>query len=318
MTTATNIPMAEMADFFGGPSPEGRLASALFGDRAYGTSTIKRTRRTKNDMEDLRRQILTVAGESKPTTARFIFYRCAALGVVAKTAAGYRTVQREVSLLRERGDMPFAWIADNTRWVRKPHTHDDLQAFLDEAARVYRRDLWSRSLDYVEIWCESDSVAGVLMAVTSEFDVPLMVLRGYSSSTFAYNAAKHIEADGRPAFLYYFGDHDPSGVDIERSLQESLHRYAPKADITFERVAVTAEDIEEMDLPGSIKKTTDTRSKNFNGQAVEVESVPVEILRRWCREVIEQHVDHHQLSVLRVAEASERSVLLRLADEVAS
>lgn len=269
-------------------------------------------------MESLRGQILTVARESKPTTARFIFYRCAALGVVAKTAAGYRTVQREVSLLRERGEMPFSWIADNTRWVRKPHTHDDLQAFLDEAARIYRRDLWSRSPDYVEVWCESDSVAGVLMAVTSEFDVPLMVLRGYSSSTFAYNAAKHIDADDRPAYLYYFGDHDPSGVDIERSLQESLRRYAPEADITFERVAVTAEDIELMNLPGSIKKTTDTRSKKFVGQAVEVESIPVEILRRWCREVIEQHVDQHQLEVLRVAEASERSILLRLAGGVAS
>lgn len=97
---------------------------------------------------------------------------------------------------------------------------------------------------------------------------------------------------------------------------ESLRRYAPNADVTFERVAVTADDIETMGLPGSIKKATDTRSKNFVGRAVEIESVPVEILRGWCREVIEQHVDQHELDVLRVAEESERSILWQLAGSV--
>ena len=64
---------------------------------------------------------------------------------------------------------------------------------------------------------------------------------------------------------YYFGDHDPSGVDIERSLQESLHRYAPAADITFDRVAVTAEDIEVMDLPGTTLNTSAFRMGTLVG-----------------------------------------------------
>jgi len=264
-------------------------------------------------MDRLREALHGIAKESQPTTARFIFYRAAALQIVPKTSAGYRAVQREIGLMRERTEMPFSWIADNTRWQRKPDTYNDLESFLAEAARLYRRDLWNHSPAYVEVWCESDSVAGVLMPVTYEFDVPLMVVRGYSSKTFAYNAAKAIEADGRPAFLYYFGDYDPSGLDIERSLRESLSRYAPTADITFDRVAVTGDDITAMDLPGSIKKATDTRSKTFVGKAVEIESIPANILRAWCRRVIEGHVDHQALEVLRVAEESERSILGRLA-----
>ena len=282
-----------------------------------GPSTTKRARRTQADMEKLRQELYGIAQESNPTTARFTFYRASALQIVPKTTAGYRAVQRELALMRERGDLPFSWIADNTRWQRKPETHNDLESFLAESARLYRRDLWNHSDVYVEIWCESDSVAGVLTPVTYEFDVPLMVVRGYSSMTFAHNAAKHIERDGRPAFLYYFGDHDPSGLDIERSLKESLGRYAPEAEINLSRVAVTAEDIMELDLPGSIKKATDTRSRNFIGKAVEIESVPVETLRTWCRNVIEQHVDRHQLEVLRVAEQSERSILGRLAGRTA-
>lgn len=284
---------------------------------AYGSRTTKRGRRTQAEMETLREAIYDIAAESKPTTARFIFYRAAALQIVPKTSAGYRAVQREIALMRERHEMPFSWIADNTRWQRRPDTYTDLETFLAESARLYRRDLWAQSDRYIEIWCESDSVAGVLTEVTFEFDVPLMVVRGYSSKTFAYNAAKAIENDGRPAFLYYFGDYDPSGLDIERSLHESLIRYAPEAEITFARAAVTAEDIETMDLPGSIKKATDTRSKNFTGKAVEIESIPVETLRSWCRSLIEQHVDHRQLDVLRTAEQDERGILDRFRRAVA-
>lgn len=264
-------------------------------------------------MDDLRAQIHQIAEESWPTTARFIFYRATALGVAPKTVAGYRAVQRQVHLMREAGELPFEWIADNTRWMRKPDTYDDLESFLANAAATYRRALWSESDRYVEVWCESDSVAGVLVDITVEYDVPLMVVRGYSSSTFAYNAAKAIERDGRPAFLYYFGDHDPSGLDIERNLREKLHRYAPRADLDLHRVTVTQEDIDTLDLPGSIKKSTDTRSRKFVGKAVEIEAVPVDILRTWCRQVIEQHVDRHHLEILRVAEASERRILNRFA-----
>lgn len=269
-------------------------------------------------MEKMRDRIFEIASEANPTTSRFIFYVATTRGYVPKTAAGYRTVQRLVAQMRESGDLPFSWIADNTRWMRKPDTYDSLDAFLAEAARTYRRDLWAQSATYVEVWCESDSVAGVLGSITAEADVPLMVLRGYSSSSFAWSAAKQIERDGRPAVLYYFGDWDPSGVDIERDLREKLARYAPGADIELTRVAVTPEDIEELQLPGSIKKSTDSRSRKFQGEAVEVEAIPVGTLRSWCRAVIEQHVDRRHLEVLRVAEESERSLLTAWRAAVAS
>jgi hypothetical protein len=82
-------------------------------------------------------------------------------------------------------------------------------------------------------------------------------------------------------------------------------------------VAVTAEDIEILALPGSIKKATDTRSKGFAGMAVEIESIPTSTLREWCREVIEQHISERELELLRVAEESEREVLYALAGKSA-
>lgn len=56
-------------------------------------------------------------------------------------------------------------------------------------------------------------LAGVLMQETEIYDVPLMVSRGYSSLSFLHSAAEAIAANGKPAYIYHFGDLDPSGVD---------------------------------------------------------------------------------------------------------
>ncbi len=80
--------------------------------------------------------------------------------------------------MRRARELPFHWIADNTRWMRKPTTHDGLSDLLQDTAQLYRRSLWSNQSAYVEIWLEKDALSGVLYPITQEFDVPLMVTRG--------------------------------------------------------------------------------------------------------------------------------------------
>ena len=55
-----------------------------------------------------------------------------------------------------------------------------------------------------------------LSTVAQEWDVPLMVTRGYPSLSYLHSAAQTIrhmaeECDKRTV-LYYFGDYDPSGL----------------------------------------------------------------------------------------------------------
>ena len=96
--------------------------------------------------------------------------------------------------------------------MRKPDTHSSPEEALANTARTYRKALWDDQDAYVEIWCEKDALAGVLYKETAVWDVPLMVSRGFASLTFLAEAAEAIAAEGKPAYLYYFGDHDPSGV----------------------------------------------------------------------------------------------------------
>jgi hypothetical protein len=249
---------------------------------------------------------------------RQLFYLLTVLGAVEKEESGYRKAQRQLLAMRREGLLPYDWVSDNTRWMRKPTTYAGLGDFFDRAVRHYRQDLWVRSDVYVEVWCEKDALAGVLMPITSEFDVPLMVTRGYSSETFAYNAAEAMKETERPCFVYYCGDFDPSGWQMARNLEEKLMEFG--APVTFERLAVNPQQIQEWNLSVRPSKKSDTRCKAFfeefgEGTAsVELDAIHPDTLRGLVREAIERHVDHGQLAALKREEAAARESLQELAE----
>ena len=120
-----------------------------------------------------------------------------------------------------------------------------------------------------------------MIDVTDEYDVPLMVSRGYASLSFLHSAAENMEAEDRPCFIYHFGDFDPSGVNAAEKIDETLNELAPTAEIHFQRVAVTPEQIARLDLPTRPTKTTDTRSKSWGGgdESVELDAIEPDTLR---------------------------------------
>jgi hypothetical protein len=248
--------------------------------------------------------------DENPMTIRQLFYRMVTLGAIDKMEAEYKgTVVRLMGEMRRDGELPFSWIADNTRWMRKPDTFSSLEGYLRLSAETYRRAVWDNQDAYVEIWLEKDALAGVLIDVTEPWDVPLMVTRGYASLSYLHSAAEAIKAQRKPAFLYYFGDHDPSGLDINRAVEEGLRDFAPEAEISFERVAVTAEQIEALSLPTRPTKTTDSRSKGFEGGSVEVDAIPPDDLRRMVEVCITRHIDPRAYTQLMLQQRLERDTL---------
>ena len=248
-------------------------------------------------------------------TVRQVFYRMVSRGVVEKTEAQYKqTVCRLLGLMRREGVIPFGWIADSTRWMRKPKTYSGLEAALARTAETYRRAVWDNQRHYVEVWLEKDALAGVLYHETQSWDVPLMVTRGYPSLTYLYEAADAISDQGKPSYIYYFGDYDPSGVDITRAVEEGLREFAPEAEIYFERVAVTRQQIADWQLPTRPTKTTDSRSKNFEGESVEVDAIPPATLRELVSDCIMRHIGELEYSSLAATEKLERETMLRISE----
>jgi hypothetical protein len=281
----------------------------------YRPKSIKRNRRTKATMSGIRDHIRDILSKDNPQTVRQVFYALTVRGAIGKLEPEYHgTVVRLLTEMREAGDIPFGWIADNTRWQRKPTTYVGPGEFLHAGAKGYRRDLWAQNPVYVEVWIEKDALAGVLIEETDPYDVPLMVARGYSSVSFLHSSAKQIEARGKPAYIYHFGDLDPSGRDAARDIEAKLRRYAPHAEIHFECPAVTRAQADKWNLPTRPTKQTDSRAKKFDGTSVELDAIPGRRLRDLVRECIERHIDKHQIELLRVAEKSEREIITKWAE----
>ncbi|OWL97004.1 hypothetical protein B7435_26820 [Mycolicibacterium peregrinum] len=182
----------------------------------------------------------------------------------------------------------------------------------------YRRALWDDQNVHVEIWAEKDAIQSVVYPVTREFDVPLMVARGFSSESFLHETAQAIIADQKPAVIYQLGDHDPSGVAAWEHTRRRLAEFAPDVEFHFQRIAVTPDQIAEYQLPTRPTKQSDSRAANFKGDSVEVDALPSTALRTLVRSAIEQWLDPEVLRLTRIAEQSERDVLRRIAGDWAA
>ena len=191
----------------------------------YQASPIKRLRATKAVVEELRRALYDIVADMQPMTVRQVFYQATVKGIVEKTEAGYTKVQTDLVQMRKAGDLPYRWLADNTRWQRKPSSFDSVEEALQETARLYRKNLWASADSYVEVWLEKDALAGVIYTTTAGYDVPLMVARGYASLSFLHTAAEYINSLDVPTYIYHLGDYDPSVSMQEKKSRKRLERW---------------------------------------------------------------------------------------------
>jgi hypothetical protein len=277
----------------------------------YRTSPIKRDRRTKAEISQLKQALIDLLAEYHPMTVRQVFYQMTSRGYIPKSEHAYKgTICRLLADLRLERALPFGYIADNTRWMRKPKTFDSMEDSLRANQKTYRRSLWSHQSVYVEIWIEKDALAGVIFDVTERWDVPLMVTRGYASLLYLYEAAETYEAAKKPVYIYYLGDYDPSGVDINRSVEKRMREFAPSAEIHFERIAVTPTQIRLYQLPTRPTKQSDTRSRNFESDtSVELDAMQPQLLREMVEHYILKHVDNQEWANLQQIEKLERESL---------
>jgi hypothetical protein len=285
--------------------------------RTYRACPIKRPRRTRAAIDGIKQAILDVISDDPPMTVRQVFYQLVARGVIEKTERQYQqTVIRLMTDMRIADELPFEWVIDESRRRRITRTFESISNALECTAKFYRRSALKAADDYLEIWCEKDALSGLLWEVTSDYDVPLMVSRGMPSLTFLHGTAQeiaHAEESGKSTYIYQFGDWDPSGVLIPKSIEDRLEQMCEELRCEppyVERVALTKAHITEFNLPTRPTKRDGNRHANsFEGESVELDALPPRILREMVREVIGRHISPRMLSGIRAAEESERALL---------
>jgi hypothetical protein len=264
-------------------------------------------RRTQTELDGLKADIYQVASEENPMTIRHLFYRLVSVCGWVKTEQIYKgTLIRLLGIMRESGEIPFEWFVDSTRWMRKPRTHNSIDDLLDDCQRTYRRALWREQPVYCEVWTEKDAIASILATKTAEFDVPLMVCRGFSSKTFLYSTGQAIKAQGKPTHIFYLGDFDPSGLSISTVIERDLRKYSDDSEIHFKWLAVTERQIIDLNLPTRPTKTTDSRAKNFIGESVEIDAISAAELQVLVNNAIVDLIEPSAYWAVKQAEESER------------
>lgn len=250
-------------------------------------------------------------------TIRGLHYQLVGLGMT-NTQRHYKRVVASMGVARRNGRVSYSAFSDNDREVmgETKASETDLEDSIEKAKgqirawmKYYSKNRWENQPRYVEVFIEKKALQGVFGPICSRNDVALSPCKGYPSLTFLHDASERfVEARdrGQKPVIVYFGDYDPSGEDIPRSIGEVLERDFG-VEVEIDRRALMHAQVIEMNLPPAPAKDTDSRTANWDGIGqVELDAVKPEILREMASEAILNHFDEELYSELQETEEEER------------
>jgi len=239
--------------------------------KSSGIQVPRRPRSTKSQ------QLLDIAYEvareyyqqhGTPLTLRGLFYILVSKGVIPNTVSAYKRLSEVLAKARYEGEFPWYLLKDvtrrrihkevETRYPTSPLSPEDLKRILEEYINSYtdaRVNPWEdqryRVIVVVEKEALTDAVSNFIDEVWPYGVYQVRVIRGYDSATDVHELAKTIEdiPKNQTPVVLQFGDYDPSGEDIVRDFRERLKMLSKRQDIVFEKVAVTLDQIIELQLP---------------------------------------------------------------------
>jgi hypothetical protein len=204
----------------------------------------------------------TVAEASQPITGRGVGYKLFAAGLIPSMARSeMQRVYRLLKEARERGDIPWEWIVDETREFERVSTWDNPAEYARCVAQSYRRDFWNQQPVRCEVWSEKGTVRGVLQPVFDEYAIGFRVMHGFSGATTVHDVSQ--DDDDRELIVLYVGDLDPSGMFMsEVDLPKRLSEYGGDH-VTLKRIALTRAQVRRLPSFPATDKKKDPRFKWF-------------------------------------------------------
>jgi len=164
-------------------------------------------------------------GEGYRLTLRQLYYQLVSGDIIPNDDVVYKKMSSILDDLRYSGQIDWDAIEDRGRVPFLPYWAEGPADAMNDIIEQYRLNRMDDQDFSLEVWTEKDAISGILKRVTSEFHVRLVVNKGYSSSSAMHGAylrfAKMINA-GKKIKILYFGDHDASGLDMLRDIEERL------------------------------------------------------------------------------------------------
>jgi len=194
---------------------------------------------------------------------------------IKNATPNYKWLGDVVNEARLAGLLDWDIVEDRTRELKTIGHWDDPSDIVESAAKSFRTDKWADQDCRVEVWIEKDALLGVFQDIceAQDMDVPYLSCRGYTSQSEMWGAAMRFVRyldEGKSVHVYHFGDHDPSGIDMTRDIQDRIRMFVShhvseeEADrVTITRVALNMDQVEKYRPPNNPAKTTDSRSGDY-------------------------------------------------------
>lgn len=202
-------------------------------------------------------------------TLRQLYYQFVSRDVIPNNDREYKRLGNIISDARRAGLVDWSRIVDRTRFLRTESHWDNPQQIVESCAAQFNIDWWDRQRYRPEVWVEKDALIGVLEVVCKKWHIPYFSCRGYVSDSEMWSAAQrclcHCQNGQRPV-IYHLGDHDPSGIDMTRDIQDRMNLFTDGFLVQVNRIALLTEQIRKYAPPPNPAKMTDVRFQKYSDQ----------------------------------------------------
>lgn len=205
-------------------------------------------------------------------TLRQLYYRFVAADLIANRQTEYKRLGSILDDARYAGLFDWNLIEDRTRNIEGGFGGSESPADTIDPA-FYARPWWKGQPERVEVWVEKDALKQVIGRAAGAFRVPYFSCRGYTSSSEIWRAARRIERyvdEGvRKVTILHLGDHDPSGIDMSRDIEDRLltfligDGYLDRFNFELVRIALNRDQVDLYKPPPNPAKETDSRFAGY-------------------------------------------------------
>lgn len=228
-------------------------------------------------------------------TLRQLYYQFVSRNIIPNTPADYKKLGDLISDARLAGLIDWDMITDRGRWVEKNTHWQKPSQIVEAAAGQWLIDKWSTQPHYVEVWVEKDSLRSIVARACQPLDVAHFSCRGYNSQSEAWAAAQRLLVErekGKEVHILHLGDHDPSGIDMTRDIEDRLTLFT-REPVHVRRIALNMSQIEEFDPPPNPAKMTDSRfasyQQQFGEESWELDSLDPTVIADLITEAVLQY-----------------------------
>jgi hypothetical protein len=270
-----------------------------------------------------------------PMTARQIYYRLISSDAVNQDHWHWKGKQVDIykalglTLKWMRIDEKLSWsaITDDHRVTTPKIGFADVREFidceLDSFLYGYARCMAQKQENYIEVWVEKATLLHIIKPVADEFCRRVVVCRGFNSITFQtmfYNRASEAINMGQQPIVLYFGDWDPSGVNMIHAGMQTLTDELDLYGVKYSRAGINPEHFGMIEADPVPIKHGDSRSRRFIEQhgttAYELDAFHPEQLQKLVRESIESFTDMSGYDENNIMESDDIDTIMDLRSDV--